>query len=175
MTKLVDRRNTDEVQLWAVGCSFTYGMGVSVNERYPNILSERLQLPLALLANPATSITWAANQILCSDIRKDDIVVWGLTSWNRFAHYDKTKNTVENIHVGYYGWFPAFNKTVSLDYLDSPTLLYNSINAINQVANFCKKIGAKLLIANLLCSQDLAEYLKNNFDNFVQLIDINGI
>lgn len=171
---LADQRNTDDVQLWTVGCSFTYGMGVPKDKRYATLLSNRLNLPLALLARPATSITWARDQILRSDIRKNDLVVWGITSWNRYAHYNEDKNTLEHIHAGYFQWFPSFNQVSSPDRLMEPTLLYNAINAIEQVINFCDKVGAKLILAGLLISPNLGEYLKNKYTNYIHLIDFWG-
>ena len=92
----------------------------------------------------------------------------------KLIYYDRKKNNCEHIHVGYYTWFPAFNKQVSLDYLDSPTLLYESICAIEQVVNFCDKIGAKLILAGLLLDPDIAEYLKNKFTNYIHLVHFWG-
>lgn len=169
MLELMDHRKTDNPQLWVAGCSFTYGVGVEIEERYANLLANSLQLPVSVIADVASSITWAASQILRSDIRKDDIVVWGITDICRYPYYLKEENIIEHIHINTYKWFPEFHKKMSVMYLDDPTLLYNAISAIYQVINFCNKIGAKLVLAGLLVSSELGEYLNNNTPNYIHL------
>lgn len=171
---LADRRNSDSTQLWTAGCSFTYGIGVSKEERYSALLSKELNLPLSVLAKPASSVAWARDQILRSDIRKDDIVVWGLTEWRRYPHYNQDKNTLEHIHAAYHSWFPSFNKTNSIDRLFDPSLLYQAMTSIEQVTNFCNKIGAKLILAGVLADFEMGEYLKNKHSNYIHLAYIRG-
>jgi len=168
MLDLKDYRKTDDRQLWFVGCSFTYGAGlVDLNQRYGNILSSRFNLPSSFLAWPATNIPWAADQILRSDIRKGDIVIWGLTQWTRMTYYNREKNQSEFIHAGYYDWFPEMIGTIPPDMLDHPTRLYESIRSIYSVFNFCDKIGAKLLLAGIFNGPEVGEYLSENHDNYV--------
>ena len=51
----------------------------------------KLNLPVSTLAQGGTSIFWAADQILRSDIRKDDIVIFMLTSTHRFPYYTNSQ------------------------------------------------------------------------------------
>ena len=64
--------------LWTAGCSVTHGMGVSESERWGNILSEYLDMPEISLSMNGASIKWTADQILRSDIKRGDVVVWDL-------------------------------------------------------------------------------------------------
>ena len=61
---LVDSRKTDNPQLWSVGCSHTYGVGVDKSQRYGQLLAEKIQLPVSFLAQDGSSTAWAADQIL---------------------------------------------------------------------------------------------------------------
>ena len=168
MLELKDVRKVDGPQLWIAGCSFTYGVGLTdIDQRYGNILSDQLEMPASFLAWPASNIPWAADQILRSDIREGDIVVWGLTQWTRITHYDRKKNQLAYIHAGYYDWFPKMQYEVPPDMLDHPSRLYESMRAIHATVNFCDKIGAKLLLAGLFNGAELGEYLNGHFDNYI--------
>jgi hypothetical protein len=85
---LADTRKTDSSQLWIAGCSITHGEGVSENTRYGQLLAERLNTKVSFLTRPGSSIAWAADQILRSDIRPGDTVVWGITSHTRLTKFE---------------------------------------------------------------------------------------
>jgi len=175
LLELKDQRRTQERQLWFAGCSFTYGVGLADPEqRYGNILSDRLNMPASFLAWPASNIPWAADQILRSDIRKGDIVIWGVTQWTRVTHYDRKKNQLAHVHPGYYEWFPRIQDEVPPDMLDHPSRLYESLRAIHAVVNFCDKVGAKLILAGVLNGQDMGEYLANHYINYIYFSTSNG-
>jgi hypothetical protein len=89
--KLSDVRKTSQPQLWVSGCSFAAGDGVQSNQRYGQILSDRLNLPVSFLAESGSSVTWAADQILRSDLRENDILIWGLTSIPRINYFKNNK------------------------------------------------------------------------------------
>lgn len=144
MLTLTDVRKTENSQLWAVGCSITYGVGVDYTETYGYLLSQSLGMPLGLLAEPGSSITWAADQILRSDIRKDDIVVWGLTGISRFPHYQDGK--IMHILAGHYEGTPQFNKLINQRILLSDHMLYLAYTAISKVVIHSRLIGYKLVL-----------------------------
>lgn len=165
MLQLVDHRQTESPQLWAVGCSYTYGVGVKNTERYGEILSKALDLPVSVLAYPGSSLTWQADQILRSDVRKDDLVVWGLTSHRRFPYYKNNKlihacpRTYEsNLEIKH---------DVDISFLDSQQLVYQAVLEIYQVINFCNKVGAQLILAQLL-GRGMEQYLAS-MPNFTML------
>lgn len=142
------KRNTQESVLWTAGCSITYGIGVSQNQRYGSIVADYFNTKELCLAGPGRSIEWAANQILMSDIQKNDLVIWGITNvarinvWNNWKSAGYSSAMIHKIpkHLQYW----------SLDYYHSETNCMLALQAIKNVIHFCKKIQAKLYLVNLL-------------------------
>jgi hypothetical protein len=171
MLALSNRRHSDQPQLWNVGCSITHGVGVEDHERYGQLVADFLNLPVSFLSASGSSIPWAADQILRSDIRENDIVVWGLTSHSRFPYY--SDNVLVHVNASYYQQNPQFNSVVDLSKLDSANMQYSSVVAIAQVVNFCKKIGATLIIAGVLVDRHFIQYAAR-FPNYIQLLGNTG-
>jgi hypothetical protein len=161
------QRKTNSAQLWVAGCSTTFGQGVGDDEKYASILSRTLNLPLSLLADIGSSICWACDQILRSDIRNNDLVVLGLTSSTRITILDNN----QVVHSGL-ATFMSHSKQypeLNIHRLQSNTKIYEDLCAVTQVINFCNKIGAKLVIlglhAELPVSAELAKYKNFIFHN----------
>jgi hypothetical protein len=106
--KLSDVRKTDQPQLWVSGCSYTIGVGVQYNQRYGQLLADQLNLPVSFLSENGSSITWAADQILRSDLRENDILVWGLTSLPRINYFKN--NEVHHVCPGPWKHLKNFQK-----------------------------------------------------------------
>ncbi len=149
------QRGNNEPHLWVSGCSTTFGVGVEIHERYANILAEKLNLSLCMLATPGASVAYAADQILRSDIRKDDLVILGITNHQRKTYYDEVNSKI--IHVTVTN-FKEQNRKIDLT---DPTLLYDSITAVHRVLNFCHKINAKLILVGIHPDIEFAMYLKD--------------
>jgi hypothetical protein len=165
MLELIDTRKTKGSQLWVAGCSFTYGVGVEPTERYGQLLANVLQLPVTFLAWPGTSLTWQADQLLRSDIRKDDIVVWGLTAHERFPYFENNKLTHVNSRA--YEKDPGLKYKVNIEFLDSQQLIYQAVVEIHQVINFCEKVGARLILAQIH-GRGMETYL-HGYKNYIML------
>lgn len=148
MLAVKDTRKSDDHQLWVAGCSVTSGVGVDLDQRYGQLLANQMNLPVSFLAEPGSSLTWAADQILRSDIRAGDVVVWGLTTHERFLYFKNNKIT--HVNANTYRLDPTFVYKVNISFLDSQQLIYQAVTEIHQVINFCQKVGAKLIIAQLL-------------------------
>lgn len=161
---LVDSRKSTEPQLWFAGCSFTHGVGVETHERYGNILSKQLNLNASFLTRAGSSITWAADQILRSNICKDDIIIWGITSNERVTAVGNNK-LLPGVNINTVTAFSEITKYVLPDMLFSETTFYENIYAIERVINYCNKIGAKLFLFGILVSNNLLRFLtsKENF------------
>lgn len=145
--QLTNIRQSDDKCMWVTGCSIAYGVGVTDEERYPTLLEKKLRIPMVLLAKPS-SIPWQADQLLQSDIRKGDIVVWGLTSFNRINYANGTD--WKNCGISGYLNLPKSKQYWSIDYFNSATQSIPCIKNILQVINFCKKMGATLYLINML-------------------------
>lgn len=149
---LVNPRQVEEKQLWVAGCSISHGDSVSKDEKFGTLISNKLGLPVSYLTKCGSSIEWAKDQILRSDIRKNDIVIWGLTQEVRAPK--------------------ASNKTLNIEYdpniLLDETSLYRAVTSVHQVVNFCKKISVQLVLLPIICSEHL-QLLIHNLDNYYQL------
>ena len=163
---LADTRKTDSSQLWIAGCSISHGQGVSDNTRYGQLLADRLDTDVSFLTLSCSSIAWAADQILRSDIRPGDLVIWGITSHTRLTKFDMNEIRCFNLHYKVSRPLPSS----IVEYLVSDQALYHSVISVHQVINFCAKINAKLILANLL-DQSVINYIQD----FPNLIMLNGI
>ena len=149
---LVDYRCDSRPQLWMAGCAITHGAGVADFERYGDIIKTKLNLQASWLTlNEPTSITWAADQILRSDIRTGDTIIWGLSGVNMTASVARFSNRIDH-HSN-----PA---NVGQD------TVYHSITAIMEVDNICGKLGINLYIAGL--QTDLKKY-KIDIPSFISM------
>lgn len=164
--ELANKRISNDPQLWVAGCSITNGVGVSKEEKYGNIISTELNLPVSFLAANGSSITWAADQILRSDIKEDDIIIWGLTAHTRLTYFD---NKVVHVNIKYYELNPMFNDVLPFERLTDNGSVYNSLTSIHRVINFCKKLNVKLVIAGLFNTDTSFSKLLLPIDNYIYL------
>ena len=115
-------------------------------KEYGKILSDLLGLEEVMLAKSGSSIFWAVDQILRSDIKKDDIVVWGITNSSR-VNYSNSFN-LESVPIN--GYSHIKDQFWNIDYFDSIALTVSNHKQILQVINYCNQVGAKLYLVNLL-------------------------
>ena len=143
---LVDQRRTSAPQLWTAGCSITAGIGVDPAQTWSYALAKLLNIQYSVLAELGASNAWQADQILRSDIRWRDTVVWGITGPYRQWIINHSKMLHLNMHSHVED--PDLEHSWPLRALTSDTTLYQTLHCIKAVANFCDKIGARLLIFN---------------------------
>lgn len=165
---LADTRKTDSSQLWIAGCSISKGDGVDTRTRYGQLLADRLNISASFLTRSGSSIAWAADQILRSDIRPGDLVIWGITSHTRLTTFHMNEIRVFALHSKVSKPLPSS----IVEYLVSDQALYHSVISVHQVINFCTKINAKLILANLL-DQSVINYIQD-FPNLIMLAGIWG-
>lgn len=83
------KKRTSNKLLWVYGCSHSYGTGLNDStETYGSCLSKELNLPLNLIAKPGSSTHWSLRQLINSDLKKDDYVVWQITSPYRLSYFN---------------------------------------------------------------------------------------
>jgi len=178
----INHRITDEAQMWTFGCSITSGIGINSYEIYDSKIKEYLNLPNKNISCPGSSIIWASDQICRSDIKKNDVVIWGITSPRRThkVNYNKLdfilpyqiENNTELELLNY-------ERQYYTQYFESNTELYDILTAIKRAKNFCNNIGAKFLAINLIfdyigwsqyyVDDQIKAYLKND-----QYIDVGN-
>lgn len=166
--QLLNQRTTEDNVLWSVGCSVTAGMGVQENERWANLLATSLNMPHISLASPGSSIFWAADQIMRSNLKPGDIVVWGLTGIHRVEVSHEWK--FKSVTIREYPTIPLDKQYWNIDYFDSQTQALQAVRIVKQVINFCQHAQVKLYIANIF---DLTWFrvMFDNLENFVDLTD----
>lgn len=151
---LVSVNNCNQNVVWSAGCSVAKGVGVNPHQRYANVVATHLNKPLIDLSQGGSSIEFAADQILRSDIKCNDIVVWGLTEEMRYPVWNSEKSQVE----------PGKYTRESV----TETRTYKSVTSVHQVVNFCSKIGAKLILLPIICSEKFC-LLLSGISDFYQL------
>ncbi len=159
---LLDTRKGADRQIWTAGCSVTNGVGVEKHQTFGNIIHQQTGLPISDLSISGASIPFAADQILRSDLKPDDIVLWGITTWNRYSY--ASNNTVHRIYAS-----SATGKVCNdldqqfkfIDELDSVNTIYHDLIAIRQVHNICQLLGVKLVMIGVIL----------DFENNHRLID----
>lgn len=162
--ELVDQRKSPHPQLWSVGCSVTAGVGVDTDERYGQLIANTVKLPVSFLAKSGSSVIWQADQILRSDICKDDLIIWGIVSLSRFPYY--VNNNLMHVNITQYSRNQNnIQKYIDLSVFDSQDLLYRTITDVYKVINFCNKVGATLIITDLF-GNNLQKYFQD-FKNIV--------
>lgn len=165
VNSLHTQRPMDSPVLWVTGCSVTSGVGVNNEQRFGYRIAEELKMHEVLLAKSGASIFWSADQILRSDVKKNDIVIWGITSMSRVniaKQFD-----LNSVPITQYTTLPRNKQYWNIDYFDSPTQIVHNLRYILQVINYCQKIGASLYLINLLDPTwaDLAFSDKINYIN----------
>lgn len=145
---LVDQRKSQNKQMWVAGCSISHGDGVDPDQRYGELLSKEMGLQCSFLTQPGSAIDWSADQILRSDIRSGDIVVWGITGWRRITYFHD--HTLMLLNPTAYKVHPKYQKILSIEQLFSSQTFYNHFYSIQKVINFCEKIGSQLFLIDLL-------------------------
>jgi len=151
--------------LWVAGCSFSSAVGVATNQRWSYHVASKLNLPEVNLAIGGASIWDAADQLLRADIRKGDIVVWGVTNIGRVDIVDED-GMLRSMPVNDY--VNSGNTYYSLDYLMSDTQCIQSVRYIKQVINHCDKVNANLYLVNFL-DNDFISKLFINDSKFLDL------
>ena len=169
----LSKRTTNDPVLWVAGCSFSSAVGVESNERWGHLVATELRLEEVNIAQGGASITFAADQILRSDIRRGDRVIWGLTTVARvdYVNSDEVYTSCVVTVAKERNVFDLY----TIDYFDSPTQQIQYTKAVKQVVNFCQKIGAELVLANMLCdSNPIVNYLKQ-LPNYVGCYNDLGV
>jgi len=164
-------RQVDTTQLWIAGCSVTHGIGVEADQRYGQLIANELEMPVSFLTASGSSIIWAADQILRSDIRSGDIVIWGITHAYRFPYY--CKDNIEHVTIRTYETDPKFNNIISLDQLTDKNTHYRAVVAIHQVVNLCQKLGVKLFLGGILVDSYFLPYV-TDLPNYTQMFGFHA-
>jgi hypothetical protein len=160
---LEDQRRGEAPQLWIAGCSISHGVGVDDHEKFGSLIAEKLGMPASFLTLPGSSITWAADQILRSDLKAGDILVWGLTSEYRFCVWEEARLPPASNKASLWGTrglhhFNAYSFRTSQTHEignNLENLMYRAVISIHQVINLCQKINVRTVLLPIIPSEQL--------------------
>ena len=158
------RKSDDQAQLWIAGCSVTAGVGVNPDQRFAVLIAENFGGQFVDLAKGGSSIEFATDQILRSNIRNGDWVIWGLTSEYRALIWDRKSDQ----DASFTSYTFDYKRTNKADDVVDETRLYKAVISYSQVENFCKKVGAHLIAVPIICSEAL-QLLLHDHDSYYQL------
>ena len=167
------KRKSESPTLWVAGASDTSAVGVTHEQTYGYLLSKSLRMSFVNLAEGGTSNQWSADKILRSDIRPGDIVIWGITQSERIT-YVNNKELIK-FTPPYYERNPGAKKILHPGHLLSKHTLHQSLVSIEQVANFCKKIGVVFFCFLTLPTADHRLYRFLFSKDYFMHIDFNFI
>ena len=151
--ELVDERHTVpgiDSQIWAMGCSYTSAVGVTDQERWPTQLAKRLNKPVTVLAAPRASISWAADQLLRSNLVQGDTVFWMLTTAHRIDYYSEQDKAVKIWPEIDPSELDPSEYDLMMKVITHKWMVSQSIKSIVQVVNYCNLLGVDLYIGQAM-------------------------
>lgn len=167
-------RKTKNPQLWTMGDSITYPIGVTEKEAYSYKLSKLLDMKYTNLSISASSNVIQASVILKSDLKKGDIVVWGLSTVcretlvvNNDSSHVTLNDELTHISLSSYLENKKINDILPYDLVDSVQYLFKTLVAVHDVSNICKKLGVTLLLGGLKVEEEYCKYFAK-FNNYIQ-------
>jgi hypothetical protein len=142
----------DEPVLWVFGCSHSHGVGLLPDElRYGEIVSNELKLPLKLISKPGSSLNWSTRHIINADIRPHDIVIWQLTTPQRFSklngkHVDEIiLSTSKDRHL--------------IEVMTDEQIYFNHISLLNFGVRYLRLLNVKFVITAIVDNTGMFQYL----------------
>jgi len=176
---LISHRRSICPQIWVAGCSYAAGNGLNnhVSQRYGSLIAKNLGQHTTNIACGGSSIDFAADQILRSDIRKGDLIIWGLTATQRYTWFNEDR--IEKINAPYIDQNDisvSRKKFLQQNLLDE-SRIYLSQRYIDQVYNLCEKLGCNLILIyhDELSLKKHVDTMKSFLQNYPGFLDINEI
>jgi len=128
--------------LWVFGCSHSHGFGLKPGEsNYGQLLSQQLNMPLKLITRPGSSLHWSYRHLFNAPIESQDIVVWQLTTPNRFSKFNG--DSVQEIGLG------SSKDRKLVDSITEEQLFFNQISLLNTGVRFLRLTGCKFLLTSI--------------------------
>ena len=128
--------------LWVFGCSHSYGTGLSdENQRYGNILSKELNMPLRMIARPGGSMNYSLRHIVNSCIKPTDLVIWQFINPGRLSYFNGKH--VEEIVLS-----NSKNRSI-IDFFSDPQIYFNHFNYINIGVRYLRALKCDFILTSV--------------------------
>jgi hypothetical protein len=135
--------------LWVFGCSHSHGKGLdSFEQCYSSILSKELNLPLKSITQAGSSLSWSFRHLMQANIRSDDLVVWQLTTPERFTKLVDFAGQYKEVLL----------KNASVEevlFWSDLQLFYQHVNYLNIGLKFLRNLKVKAIVTSLDNASDL--------------------
>jgi len=158
-----NKRKTQDSQIWIAGCSYADGafLPAKTEQRYGQLVADYFGIPASFLAESGSSISYACDQILCSDIKKNDILIWALTGIHRFCWF--IDDDWVPVTYSFTREFKGPDKKLLENILANDAAVNFAQRYVAQVKNVCDLIGVELIIMQHqeLSARDAHEKLKS--------------
>jgi hypothetical protein len=172
---LIAHRSSLEKQIWVAGCSYARGAWLESDSlRYGNIISKKLKLSTTNIACSKSSIDFAADQIIRSQLQKQDLVIWGLTAVNRYSWFFDDQHV--NILFSEIETFPESRQRFLREMYVDDARVHLAQKNILQVNSVCEKIGCQLILIyhEALSLENHINPMKKFLQQFPGYFDINA-
>lgn len=150
----------DTPTLWTFGCSHTEGIGLNTFEQsYGSIMSKYLEYPLVTIAQSGSSIEWSLRHLINADLHAGDIVVWQITTPERFTKASDSNGHVTEVLL-------KNGSAIDIEFFSDPQIFYHFINYLNIGLQYLRSQPVKFAITSLDSRSDLyynclTEFTKN--------------
>lgn len=152
----VDTRIPDAT-LWVFGCSHSHGVGLQENElRYSDLMSQELQIPVRLVSKPGSSTQWSLRHLINANFAPGDVVVWQLTTPNRFTWASPTLTEVQLSYCS--------NRSL-VDLWDEKQTLFYQLSLLNTGVRYLRSQPVRFVLTSInqpgpMFYQYIREYVK---------------
>jgi hypothetical protein len=134
--------NYNESTLWVYGCSHSHGTGLTDSSKiYGRHLAKELNIPLKLITKPGSSTHWSLRQLVNSNLKKDDIVVWQITSPFRLSFFNG-KN-VQEIALA------NCNNSSLIDTYTDDQCFFLQLSYVNIGIQYLRSVGVKFIVVSV--------------------------
>lgn len=163
------KTTSHEKCLWSIGCSITQGVGVETFQTWKELVSKELKLPLIDVSCSGSSLLWASDKICRANIKKGDVVFWGMTGHHRLNIWYNQQN--QEAHLVPRGLVMSDSQSMQFvsktqltsenqlekfhaDVLDNDTLRYHNLLAVKRAFHHCRSIGAEIVGVGMIDDPD---------------------
>jgi hypothetical protein len=149
----------DKPTLWVFGCSHSFGIGLRKDEKnYGTLLSEKLNMPLKLVARSGTSTHFSLRHLINANLNANDIVVWQLTTAERFSY--KVQNIVAEIMLS------VKPKSKFIEFFTDDQINFQQLSFLNIGVNYLRAKKVKFVITSIVSNNNYALSLINEYNKY---------
>jgi hypothetical protein len=142
-TKLDIINIEEKPTLWVFGCSHSYGFGLKPDEKsFAKLIAEQLDMPLKLVAKPASSTNYSLRHLVNANIKEHDLVIWQLTTPERFSYM--SGNYLSEILL------PLRAEKRFIDFFTDEQIIFQQLSLLNIGAMYLRAKKVKFILTSIV-------------------------